>query len=121
MEELKEEWKDIQGYEGLYKVSSCGRVKSLSRITTNGRKTKERILKKSITSLGYCRTTLTKNNIKNTISTHRIVAQTFIPNPLNKPCVDHINTIKTDNRVENLRWVTHKENTNNPLTLEKKN
>jgi hypothetical protein len=49
----------------------------------------------------------------------RLVAITFLPNPENKPCVDHINTIRNDDRVENLRWVTRKENMNNPITLEK--
>ena len=51
-----------------------------------------------------------------TFDIHKAVAELFVPNPENKPCVDHINTDRLDNRVENLRWVTHKENNNNPLT-----
>lgn len=51
---------------------------------------------------------------------YRAVAELFIPNPENKPCIDHINTVRTDDRVENLRWVTYKENNDNPLTTEKR-
>lgn len=54
-----------------------------------------------------------------TYKVHKVVAELFIPNPENKPCIDHINTIRTDNRAENLRWVSYKENNNNPLTVEK--
>ena len=72
-----------------------------------------------------------KNGKTKTIYTHKLVAEAFIPNPENKPCIDHINTIKTDNTVwlnedgsvnyekTNLRWVTYKENSNNPLTIKK--
>lgn len=83
----------------VYEVSNLGRVK------LNGE-----IVKPYITGGGY----LTIAHF--TIS--RAVAELYIPNPENKPCVDHINTIRTDNRVENLRWVSYKENQNNPLSLE---
>ena len=113
-------WKPVKGYEGLYEISNLGRVKSLSRIRPNGMNClyKERILKKQINKGGYHKVALLKNEGKSKLcSVHRLVAEAFIPNPLNKPCVDHINMIKTDNFVSNLRWVTWKENINNPLTL----
>lgn len=108
-------WKDIKEYKGLYQVSNLGNVKSL-----NYRKTgKEKILKSAKKS-GYPFVVLYKDGkVKQTLI-HRLVASAFIPNTDNKPCIDHINTNRTDNRVENLMWVTYKENMNNPLTIEKK-
>ena len=111
----KEIWKDIPGYEGLYQVSSLGRVKSLVR---KGKK-QEIILRQSENGWGYLQVRLTKNSISKTYKVHRLVAQAFIPNPQNYRCIDHINTIRTDNRVENLRWVSHKENSANPITKER--
>ena len=107
-------WKDIKEYEGLYQVSNMGRVKSLNY----NRSGKEKIMKQSFDK-GYLRVGLTKNRKIKTIKVHRLVAIAFIPNVENKPEVDHINTIKTDNRVENLRFVTGIENMNNELTKEK--
>lgn len=70
---------------------------------------------------GYLEYAFSTNDGKKYIPVHRLVCKTFIPNPQNKPCVDHINTIKTDNRVENLHWVTQQENMLNPLTYERVN
>lgn len=117
----KEIWKDIDGYNGLYQVSNLGRVKSLEKkcLSRNGkyRVNKEKILKLYTNSKdGYIRVGLWKNNKHHSFTLHKIVAQTFIDNYDNKPCIDHINGDRTDNRVENLRWVTHKENNNNPIT-----
>lgn len=70
---------------------------------------------------GYFDYALYHNGERKIISVHRLVAETFIPNPDGKPCIDHINTIKTDNRVSNLRWCTQQENMLNPLTYEKIN
>ena len=115
---MKEIWKDIKGYEGLYQVSNLGRVKSLERYDSYNRKVDEKILKTK-ENLGYIYVNLHKNGIQKGYKVHRLVAEAFIPNPDNKPCVDHINTIKDDNRVDNLRWVTYEENMNNPTTKEK--
>ena len=119
MEENIEIWKPVVGYEGLYEVSSYGRVRSLDKITTDGRRIKGKILKTQIgnTNGGYKKAYLYNKDGVKTFNVSRLVAFAFIPNPENKPYVDHINTIRTDDRAENLRWVTPKENSNNPLTL----
>lgn len=115
-------WKDIQGYEGLYQCSNLGRIKSLNRYkqARNGSISsfKEIIKKLQTTRKGYLVVTLNRNKERKTFFVHRLVAQAFIPNPDNKPQIDHINTNRTDNRVNNLRWVTPLENSNNPLTKE---
>ena len=97
-------WKDIEGYEGLYQVSSWGRVKSTYR---GGR-----VLKGRKTKTGYLRINLCKNRNVKEYLVHRLVAQAFIPNPQNKPQVNHIDEDKENNHVNNLEWCTAKENVN---------
>lgn len=106
-----EEWKDIKNYPD-YMVSNQGRVKSLNFKRTG----KEQVLRCCKGKDGYLAVKLYKNGKLKNFKVHRLVSEAFIPNTNNKPFIDHINTDKTDNRVENLRWVTSKENSNNPLT-----
>lgn len=103
-----EEWKDIEGYEGLYQVSNLGRVKR-----SKGKYMKsERILMLFINTPGYLQVMLCKNNKCKKFTVHRLVANAFIPNPENKPQVNHIDEDKTNIKVSNLEWVTAKENVN---------
>lgn len=104
-QEPTETWKDVVGYEGLYMVSDKGRIKSLPR--PSGRRGS---IKKVYTNhQGYKFLSLYKGGSK-TCRISRLVAQAFIPNPSNKPTVDHIDRKKNNNRVSNLRWATHPEN-----------
>lgn len=110
-------WKKIKGYENYYEISDNGIVKSLDRVVKKKRNGKiidyyykERILKQEVTVHGYNRVVLSLNKKSERFSVHRLVAQAFIPNEKNKPCINHKNGIKTDNRIFNLEWVTYKEN-----------
>jgi len=118
---MEEIWKPIKGYEGYYEISNLGRVKSVERYVKQGnliRHVKESIKKERMNSYGYPCVTLCKDRKSRSICIHILLANAFIPNPDNKPAIDHINTDRTDYRLENLRWVTPKENSNNILTLQ---
>lgn len=113
---MKEIWKDIVGYENIYQISNNGNVKSLGRwINTKckGKRWQEgKILKPNIDNRGYLHVCLMNNGIKKTYSVHRLVAQAFISNPNNYPCVNHKDENKQNNCVENLEFCTVKYNVN---------
>ena len=111
---MKEIWKDIKNFEGLYQVSNLGEVKSLERIVTIGLgnkiKLEEKIMKFTKRS-GYYNLVLRKNGKRYSKQVHRLVAEAFISNPENKPQVNHKDFNKLNNNIDNLEWVTSKENT----------
>ena len=100
-------WTSIPGYEGRYEVSSFGRVKSLLRKQKypNGY-----IRAETLDSDGYSIVSLVKKGYFTTLKVHRLVAEMFIPNPENKPQVNHKNSVRKDNHVDNLEWCTVSEN-----------
>lgn len=102
----EEIWKDITGFEFYYQVSNLGRVKRKE----NTKFQKSKVLKPSLHTKGYTRVNLRKNNKTHTIFIHRIVAIEFISNPFEKPQINHIDGIKTNNHSSNLEWVTNSEN-----------
>jgi hypothetical protein len=97
----KQIWKDVKGYEGIYKVSNTGLIKNIKR---------NKILATRTTYDKYLRINLNKNGNKKTFKIHRLVADAFIPNPHNKPTVNHIDGNKQNNMLDNLEWMTFKDN-----------
>ena len=118
---MSEIWKDIEGYEGIYQVSNIGRIKSFDRMVSN--KGKPYIIKGKIMAQyvrrsknlkqgdGYFAVGLRKEKKQKGYFVHRIIALAFIPNPLNKPTVNHKDGNKLNNNINNLEWATHQENT----------
>lgn len=107
----QEIWKDIKGFEGLYKISNKGRVYSFQTC----KYLKPGVNKKTM----YKAVVLFYNGKSITKKIHRLIAENFIPNPENKPFVDHIDGDRHNNSIDNLKWVTPYENSNNPITKSK--
>lgn len=111
---MEEIWKDIAGYEGYYQVSSLGDVKTTGRYRIKRGYSHfyaEKILKKDLDNRsGYFMVTLYMEGVSRHVSIHRLVCSAFHENVENKPCVNHIDGIKTNNYPENLEWCTYSEN-----------
>lgn len=109
-----EEWKPIKGFEGLYEISSIGRVKSLSRLIDRGGKPnyvrKERMLMTPLDRYGYKKVSLSKNKVRKHTTVHRLVAEAFISNPKELPEVNHKDGDKLNNHKNNLEWCTGEYN-----------
>lgn len=113
-----EVWRDVVGYEGRYMVSNLGRVKSLSK--KHGFLVKKEKIISQFDSNGYCRIKLNKDGKSRKYFVHRLVAEAFIGDKGDKQEIDHIDTDRRNNCVENLRWCTKKENANFEITYKRK-
>ena len=102
---MQEIWKDIPNYENLYQISNLGRVRSL-----HNRYKGKQYLKACPNSKGYLLVSLCKNHTQRAFNIHRLVAEAFIPNPNNLPCINHIDENKLNNAVSNLEWCSYQYN-----------
>ena len=109
---MTELWMDVIGYEGIYKVSNLGRIKSLDRLDASNHKLTGRELKQKTNRGGYSQVTLFKNSSRKTVSVHRVVASCFVPNPSDYPVINHKDENKLNNKVANLEWCSQKYNAN---------
>lgn len=111
---MEEIWKDVVGFEGYYRISNLGNLKSVDRIVrvsiASQRIVRSQAIIPHVDYLGYKRVRLCKNGPKFHAKIHRLVCQAFLPNPENKPHVNHKNSNPSDNRLENLEWCTQSEN-----------
>lgn len=105
-----EEWRNVVGYKDVYKISSLGRVMSLPKQAGRQYRHRKQILSPKITQYGYRAVSLSVNSKVKHIHVHRLIAQAFIPNPENKPFVNHIDGNKLNNSINNLEWCTNDEN-----------
>lgn len=115
---MQEIWKDIKDFEGMYQVSNLGRVRSVDRFDSMGRLRKGAIKAISDNGRGYKVVRMYKDNKQKICYIHRLVATAFIENPDNKPEVHHVDSDRSNNKLENLQWVTTKENNNFPEHIE---
>lgn len=109
---MTEQFREIKGYENLYQVTSFGRIYCIKR---------KRFLKPYVTNKGYARVDLYIHGTRKHQKVHRLVAQAFIPNPDNKPQINHIDFDKLNNHVENLEWCTNDENQVHAAKMRKEN
>ena len=110
-------WSWVEGYEGMYSVSTTGVVKSCERFTIDGKHLMPKEIKGGCYPNGYRFVCLRKDGVNKNHMIHRLVAQAFIPNPYDLPEVNHKDGNKQNNRIENLEWCTRSENLNHAVQI----